>query len=314
MKKLLLLIPVLLIAGIFFYACQDSITDDGSLLSKKITKLDTPTITCGDATQASIYIKVRAGATGAPAGFSIQWMTVEAFNDNGGVWYSSDDPNLCKASFSGNANDSRYTLTAGQEITVNIGELLFDNGTSTNCGDALVCGTAYVFRAFAHATSTLQRSDFTSDLFCSTLQCGNTGQCTYTQGYWKTHGPVPLGNNYYSWPQDVKDNGLYLGTVAYTAEQLLLILNTPAKGNGLITLAHQLIAAKLNVANGADDTDVAASITAADNLIGNLVVPPVGSGYLATSATSSLVTALTNYNEGLTGPGHCEDEVILPEE
>jgi len=34
MKKLLLIIPVLLIAGIFSYACQESVSDLNSALSK----------------------------------------------------------------------------------------------------------------------------------------------------------------------------------------------------------------------------------------------------------------------------------------
>jgi hypothetical protein len=96
--------------------------------------------------------------------------------------------------------------------------------------------------------------------------------------------------------------------VVYTQAQLLSIFNTPAAGNGLLTLAHQLIAAKLNVANGAGCSNADASIAAADALIGNLVVPPVGSGSLAPSATSTLVTALDNFNNGSGGegcPGHC---------
>jgi hypothetical protein len=269
--------------------------------SARKTALDKPTITCGTSTQASINITVTAGASGAPAGFSLQWMTAADYALNGNSWYASEDLRLCKASFSGNANLSRYNLTAGQSVTVNIGEFLFDNGASTNCGDALTCGTAYVFRAFAHATSTLMRSDFTPNLTCSTLACGADEHCTYTQGYWKTHGPVPAGNNENEWPVD----GLSLGTTAYTALQLQSIFDTPAGGNGLIALAHQLIAAKLNVANGTDATDVADAIANADALIGGLVVPPVGSGFLAPSATGSLIAALANYNEGATGPGHC---------
>jgi hypothetical protein len=35
-------------------------------------------------------------------------------------------------------------------------------------------------------------------------------------------------------------------------------------------------------------------------------VPPVGSGYLAPSGTSGLTGTLTSYNEGATGPGHCD--------
>jgi hypothetical protein len=93
--------------------------------------------------------------------------------------------------------------------------------------------------------------------------------------------------------------------VLYSDLQLQAIFDAPAKGNGLIALAHQLIAAKLNVAKGADGTAVAATIVAADALIGGLVIPPVGSGYLAPSATSALTEALADYNEGATGPGHC---------
>jgi hypothetical protein len=264
--------------------------------------MDTPTISCGTATQASINIQVCAGATGAPADFSIQWMTEADYIANGNAWYLSDDPRLCKASFSGNANLSRYNLGAGECVTVNVGEFLFDEGASTNCVNALECGTKYVFRAFAHANSSLNRSDFTANLTCSTLECGSEGGCTFTQGYWKTHGPIPTGGNSNEWPV----TELTLGTVLYTDLQLQSIFDTPAAGNGLIALAHQLIAAKLNVANSADDAAVATYIAQADALIGNLVVPPVGSGSLPSSATSSLTATLTSYNEGAIGPGHCE--------
>jgi hypothetical protein len=278
------------------------------------TKIDTPVISCGTSTQTSINVKVcaanGAGATGLPAGFSLQWITDDAFIANNNMWLSSDDPAMCRASFSGNANLSRYNLQAGECITVNVGEFLFDNGASTNCPDALECGTTYDFRSFGHATSKLMRSDFTATLQCATLPCEEplTG-CTLTQGYWKTHNPTVCDANPSSplcidWPV----TSLTLGTVNYSVTQLLSILNTPAGGNGLIALAHQLIAAKLNVANGADPTDAAASIAAADALIGSLVVPPVGSGSLSPSSTSALVIALTNYNEGATGPGHCPTE------
>jgi len=102
-------------------------------------------------------------------------------------------------------------------------------------------------------------------------------------------------------------SSLSLGTVTYTQSQLLQILNQPAQGNGLVILAHQLIAAKLNIAHGADPADVAQAIADADAMIGSLVVPPIGSGYLPPSQTSDLTETLTEYNEGTIGPGHCED-------
>jgi len=121
---------------------------------------------------------------------------------------------------------------------------------------------------------------------------GCSSGCTYSQGYWKTQGGWPV-------------SGLTLGTVSYTDAELLSILNTAPAGNGLIILAHQLIAAKLNIANGASNAAIAGSITAADALIGGLTVPPVGGGSLAPASTSALTQALTDFNEGVTGPGHC---------
>jgi hypothetical protein len=124
--------------------------------------------------------------------------------------------------------------------------------------------------------------------------CNNTpppSTCTYTQGFWKNHGPNPSGNNSNEWDSGTMTLGMNLGTVNYTASQLQRIFETAVKGNGLISLAHQLIAGV---------------IAAADALIAGLVVPPVGSGYLAPKTTSALTTALADFNEGRTGPGHCD--------
>jgi len=35
------------------------------------------------------------------------------------------------------------------------------------------------------------------------------------------------------------------------------------------------------------------------------VVPPIGGGYLNPSDTSGLTQTLDDYNNGVTGPGHC---------
>ena len=80
--------------------------------------------------------------------------------------------------------------------------------------------------------------------------------CPLTQGYWKNHASA--------WPV----SSLTLGSQTYTKAELLAILNTPVKGDASIDLAHQLIAAKLNIAAGADSTPIAATITDADALLG----------------------------------------------
>lgn len=303
-------ITTVLAIAIFFSCKRDNISGESTVAraATKKTALNAPVITCGISTAASINIQVCAGASGAPAGVSIQWMLKSDYIAYG--WPAdSDNPgsvsSFCKASFSGVPGCSNYKLSANACITVNIGENLFDEcGASSSCLGQLICGSDYVFRAFAHndPVSGAGKSGWSTVLTCSTLPCTQLG-CTFGQGYWKAHGPVgcAAGNNTDVWPV----NSLQLGTVTYSDLQLCSILNTPAGGNGLLSLAHQLIAAKLNIANGADGSTIAQSIAAADALIGGLVIPPVGSGSLSPGVTSTLITALTNYNEGLTGPGHC---------
>ena len=270
----------------------------------EITVLDKPSIQCSSATPTSITLLVTAGSTGTPSGFTIVWMSQPQFFANGGDWYADADPRLCQASFTG----AQYLLAPGQSITVNIGAALATPGVTSNCAGPLDCVIAkYVFRGFANATATAPRSDYSGPGWeCQTEPCPpqEEGQCTYTQGYWKTHGPVGCakGNNSNEWAV----TSLTLGTVLYTDAQLCTIMNTPVAGNGLISLAHQLIAAKLNIANGSSNAAIAAAITAADAMIGGLKVPPTGGGVLSPATVSSLVTQLTNYNEGLIGPGHCD--------
>jgi len=125
----------------------------------------------------------------------------------------------------------------------------------------------------------------------STPDCPPAGPvivgCTHTRGFWINHPEA--------WPVTT----LTLGTGPYTQAQLLQILDQPTMGNGLVQLASQLIAAKLNVATKATTSaGTANDITSADILIGDLVVPPVGTGYLAPGQTSSLIASLDEYNNG----------------
>jgi hypothetical protein len=80
-------------------------------------------------------------------------------------------------------------------------------------------------------------------------------ECPLSQGYWKTHSSA--------WPVST----LKLGNVSYTKAQLLTLLGAPIAGDASLILAKQLIAAKLNVANGACSEAISQSITAADDLL-----------------------------------------------
>jgi hypothetical protein len=140
--------------------------------------------------------------------------------------------------------------------------------------------------------------------FCPITNGGNGG-CNKTQGFWKNHGPgvCSPGGQDNLWPESVLNDGLMLGNVTYTAAQLCTILNTPPgtgkKANGLITLAHQLIAAKLNViAYGTTPPSggtCGTIIECADALIGNLSL--LNGGYITPTTASPLVMALTTFNE-----------------
>lgn len=187
---------------------------------KKVSKITTPTLACGESTSETITIQITAplGGTGMPAGFSIQWMTAEDFyngtSENApGQWPTDSDAAaaagiLCKGSFSGNANLTNWNLLAGESRDITIGTLqeLIENsqlpgggpsgGVSSSCPGELMCDTDYVFRAFGHATNTLFRSDFTPTLTCSTDTCLEEQPdsfCSFTQGGWGSNCPDSQG-------------------------------------------------------------------------------------------------------------------------
>ncbi len=79
--------------------------------------------------------------------------------------------------------------------------------------------------------------------------------CPKSQGYWKNHEEA--------WPV----LSLQLGNETYTQQELLDLLNTPVKGDKSISLAYQLIAAKLNIAAGAPSGPADGPIADADAIL-----------------------------------------------
>ncbi|HEV8480578.1 MAG TPA: hypothetical protein VGR66_07255 [Candidatus Eisenbacteria bacterium] len=258
-------------------------------------KMDTPIVRQVDSSRSSLTLEVQAGASGAPAGFRVQWMKLSDYTANGGWPSDPNSPLLSRAQFYGNptwnVSSGTYLLQSDGTITIELGDLFDETGVLTNNLSELGDQQPYVVRAQAVGYGSDAASDVSPDLDATTKPAAQN--CTFTQGYWKNHPAV--------WPV----SSLTLGTVTYTAAQLLQILNQPAKGNGLIILAHQLIAAKLNIAGGADPTPVASVIADADALIGSLVVPPIGSGYLNPDDTDTDSQALDAYNNGNSGVPHC---------
>jgi hypothetical protein len=266
---------------------------------------ETPTITYGPAGLAKQTITVTAGATGAPAGFTVWWMKKSDFIANGSQWWLYGDPMQGEASFTGaptlNTGDGAYTTFAlgpNQSVEIEIGDLADESGVAltgwrSDYGGELEYGTDYVFCAFANASTTVYQSGFSENMDGATIQSQN---CTFTQGYWKNHTTV--------WPV----SSLTLGANTYTQAQLLQILGQPVQGNGSISLAHQLIATLVNIANGASPTAVQSCVNTAQSMLsacGANKIPPIGTCNLTTSSTSSTTQCLDNWNNGITGPGHC---------
>jgi hypothetical protein len=293
------------------------------------TRYDTPTITCKTSSRSTIDITVCAGASGAPAGFSLQWMRLPEGADCSNFQWISGDPGLCKASFSGVPGCSIYNLQAGMCQTVTVGNLNDAQcGVSMDgCGaDELACGTTYVFRVFAHANSDHNRSLFSANLCCSTESCGG---CTLSQGYWKTHpcdwpppfapgpnGSAPSGqcaltSNPNQQCAADPTTTITIGTNSYTMGQLLCALDRAGQGNALVGLAHQLIAAKLNALNGAAVPDeIQDTIDCADALIGSLDIQTAVVQSGRTPAARDMTTKasiLEAYNTGEGGVPHCDE-------
>jgi hypothetical protein len=296
-------------------------------------KLDTPTITCLNSTQHTIFLQICAGNTGAAAGFTVQWVKHSDYPDlvcnaSSASGWPGSSPNFCEASFGGVPGCSRFNLGPNECVTVEIGNVLDSEcGVSTtNCGGSeLECGTEYVFRVFAHnipGPGGLNASDKSNNKCCSTEPC--VEGCVLTQGYWKQHpcewpSPFVPGANGTALSTQCAltknpneqcacdaTNTIPIGSNAYNQCQLLCVLDQPGEGNALIILAHQLIAAKLNVLSGAAPPSGNA-IGVADGLIGS---SDILSGFVDPSSTlgqqmTDLADALDLYNNGDGGVTHC---------
>lgn len=135
--------------------------------------------------------------------------------------------------------------------------------------------------------------------------------CTLTQGYWKTHssyGPAPYDPAWELITPNNEDSDFFHSSQSYYQ----VLWTSPKGGNAYYQLAHQYIAAKLNVLNGASaPTIVSDAINSAETLFGNPAYTPSYIGSLKGNNSLrqqflSLASILASYNEGLIGPGHCE--------
>ncbi len=187
---------------------------------------------------------------------------------------------------------NQLVLTAPGTVSYTI------NVTATQCGmTGQLLNTATLIEG---TSGTSHNSSATVDL----ASAGCTTGCTLTQGYWKTHsveGPAPYDDNWANLGPLQED------TVFFSSGKTWYqVFWTAPAGNAYYILAHQYMAAELNVLNGATTTpEVDAALAQAETLFASV------DGTRLTKAQSdlakSLAATLDNWNQGITGPGHCSE-------
>ena len=125
--------------------------------------------------------------------------------------------------------------------------------------------------------------------------------CTLTQGYWKTHskyGPAPYDD---TWAK-IGEDTLFFNS----GKSWMTLFKTPPKGgDAYLQLAHQYMAARLNVEAGASvPPDIAVAMAGAEAMFNS-----VGSSFNKTQTTQAreYAGALGSYNEGAFGVEHCSE-------
>jgi hypothetical protein len=180
-------------------------------------------------------------------------------------------------------------------------------GPYGHCGDFTVDNTASLNDDPVHPSS----SSATVHVH---VPC--VGGCTLTIGFWKNHAgfgpqadvvtpllPQWLGTANGAKSQDVTTAALAVQFLSFNGSN-----NVFAASNGINKLYAQLLAADLNIANGANGSAAASTIAAANLfLAANNSTSWAGLTKANQQAVNGWMSALDNYNNGLSGPGHCDN-------
>jgi hypothetical protein len=186
-------------------------------------------------------------------------------------------------------------LTAGQHTfptyTLDVRTL------ATQCGLTTITNTA----SFVTNDTPKRGSDphvVTVNVVCVT-------GCTLTQGYWKNHADPNRKQFDATWNLIP---GAAQGSFMNTGMTWIGVFNTAPAGNAFYTLAHQYMAARLNVLAGAHAAPaVQTAISSATALFASLPAASTTLTAAQTKTARTLATTLDNYNNGLMGTPHCSE-------
>jgi len=190
-------------------------------------------------------------------------------------------------------------VCADDELPVEITYSL-DIGPYAECGTHTFVNTATITEQDSGATAS-DSWTVTTDVPCSL-------GCTLTPGYWKTHseyGPAPYDDTWAQLPSGADTPFFESGLTYYET------LWEPPRGNAYLILANAYIAAQLNGLNGASSDAVSDQYAAATALLEQYDPSTVAvkgkDGRALRAQFIELAEILDEYNNGLIGPGHCDE-------
>jgi hypothetical protein len=155
-------------------------------------------------------------------------------------------------------------------------------------------------------TNTSTTSSWTID---ATVAC--TNGCTLTQGYWKTHNNSFKGGA----PADPTWNRLsllaektpFFTTTSTTPTWFEIFWMPPSGGNAYLQLAHQYMAAKLNILKETSAPSIVLNAISWAESFFRGKTPSTRLNKQDANQARYYASILASYNEGLIGPGHCSE-------
>lgn len=218
---------------------------------------------------------------------------------------------------SASINDMDKCITINDTLGGSLGSVCYNElpktfTYSSQIGPFATCGPRTVPNTATFTTDTTETSGSSSWNVNVNTPC--VLGCTLTIGYWKNHAgfgpqinmvtPLLTPSIYLGTPPPPKSILVANATIARDILNMNGTYGTPS--NGVTKLYAQLLGAKLNIRSGASATFISPTIIASDTFLTN---NDWNSWTVLSKAQKNLVlswmTALDNYNNGLSGVPHC---------
>ena len=186
--------------------------------------------------------------------------------------------------------------------TVCAGEAPLAFTYSMTVGPYEVCGTYTFTNTASITTSDTRATDSDNWTVAVVVPCPTA--CVRTQGYWKNHskyGPSPYDD---TWEEIGEDTPFYESGQSYYQ-----VLWTNPNGNAYYQLAHQFIAAQLNIKAGASQGPISAEMARAMEIFNAYTPAQIGELKGNDPLRKEMLEigeTLDRYNNGLLGPAKCE--------